>query len=112
MRRLLAHLALASILAGIAAPLLSAQETTLHACCRRNGLHHCQTTNEEGFHAKASACPYATPLPSTPSFCLEPGAFRIASPAICGLLVYSSSSFLPANTHRDLSARAPPIGRS
>jgi hypothetical protein len=108
MRRLAAHLALAAIYAAFFAPLLTAEETSLHACCRLAGLHHCQTTNEGGFHSKANSCPYSTPLPPSAIFGLELAKFRITSPAVAGVLLQNSSSFNLGGAHRALSARGPP----
>jgi hypothetical protein len=108
MRRLVAHLALAAVYASFFAPLVAAQEMPEHACCRRAGLHHCQTTNEAGFHSKTNPCPYSTPLPSSTIFGLEPAAFRVQSPATTGVLAQHSSLFDIAVRVGDLSARAPP----
>ena len=109
MRRLVAHVALAAIYASFFAPLIAAQEMPEHACCRRVGLHHCQTTNEAGFHSKTNLCPYSTPLPSTAIFGLEPATYRIQLPGIIGVPAQHSSSFYIALTICDLSARAPPL---
>src|SRR6185437_14789482 len=110
MRRLAAHLALAAIYAGFFAPLLVAQESTLHACCLRSGAHHCQGTSSEeaGFHSRRSTCPYAAQLPPAGSFGLEPAKFSITVPANIHLLLHSNSAFHLLIAVCDLSARAPP----
>jgi hypothetical protein len=110
MRRLAAHLALAAIYAGFFAPLLVSEESTLHACCLRNGAHHCQGTDssEPGFHAKKSACPYAEQFPPTTSFGLEPIKVTVTSTAIVELVSHADFDFNSLISVRDLSARAPP----
>src|SRR5581483_2870443 len=108
MRRLAAHLALAAIYASFFAPLISAAQTSPHACCRRNGLHHCQPTNEAGFHSKTTPCPYSTSLPPGAIFCLESAKFRISAPAFTGILVQISSSSHSVLGYRSLPARGPP----
>jgi len=111
MRRFAAHLALAAIYAGFFAPLVAAaQESSLHACCLRTGAHHCQApSNEAGFHAKGTACPYSAPLPPTASFGFGAAEFRITSLDVAGFVTHKrSSSYLPLAVS-DFSARAPPV---
>ena len=58
MRRPVASLLLVLLLAGFALPLLQAQPD-VHACCRRNGMHHCSApATADGFHSTAGCCPY------------------------------------------------------
>jgi len=109
MRRLAAHLVLLSVCAGFFSPLLLAEQSVIHACCRRTGAHHCQGSDEAGFHSKTNNCPFSTPLPPGAVFGLEPAKASVTSPAVAGILVHRSSSFYIASPVRDLSARAPPI---
>ncbi len=110
MRRLAAHLVLAAIYAGFFSPLLVAQESPLHACCLRNGAHHCQGTasNEPGFHAKKTVCPYAEQFPPTTSPGVEPAQFSVGSTTTVELISHADSDFKSLISARDLSARAPP----
>src|SRR5579884_262625 len=110
MRRLAAHLALAALYIGFLSPLVVAQESTLHACCLRNGAHHCQGTSsdQDGFHAKQTTCPYAAQLSPVAPFGLEPAKLTFGSPATVRLLVLNSSAWHSLIAISDLSARAPP----
>src|SRR5690242_12951861 len=109
MHRLAAHFALAAIYVGVFSPLLASQQSSLHDCCRRTGLHHCQTTNDAGLRSKTNACPYSTPLSSGAISALGPATFRISSPTNLDVLIHASSVFHLVNAAHDLSARAPPI---
>ena len=108
MRRLAAHLALVAIYTSFSAPLVTAHETSLHACCLRIGTHHCQTTNEAGFHSKTNSCPYSTALPASAIVGVEPAGFRVSAPALAGILLQNSSFFYLTAAHRALSDRGPP----
>jgi hypothetical protein len=110
MRRIAAHLAIAAIYLGSFAPLLVAEASTQHACCLRNGAHHCQGTNsnEPGFHAKNTACPFSSQFPPTSSPGLEPAKVSFASTTMVELLSHTDSDFRSLTSVRDLSARAPP----
>jgi hypothetical protein len=110
MRRISAHFALTAIYATLLAPFaLAAQESSLHACCLRNGAHHCQQdSSEAGFHSKASPCPYIGPLSPTASFGLEPAKFIINSPAVAAFIVQHAPTLPSLEAARNLSARAPP----
>ncbi len=60
MRRVLASLLLALLLAGDAGPLLPAQPA-LPPCCRAGGKHHCMMLmrlESDGLHAAVPDCPY------------------------------------------------------
>jgi hypothetical protein len=110
MRRLAAHLALVAIYAGFFSPLLVASEqSSVPACCRRSGMHHCQeTSNQAGFHSAGSCCPYATPLPLSTFTGIETSKFNVSSPApsgfILGKIFYIDSSVAVA----DFTPRGPP----
>jgi hypothetical protein len=57
MRRALANLLLVIWIAGSCPALLSA--SSLPACCRANGKHHCmQPSPGDGFQAQLAGCPY------------------------------------------------------
>jgi hypothetical protein len=110
MRRISAHFALTAIYATLLAPFaLAAQESSLHACCLRNGAHHCQQdSSEDGFHSKTSACPYFGPLSPTASFGLEADKFSINSPAVAAFIIQHAPTLPSLEAARNLSARAPP----
>src|SRR5215469_10283227 len=97
MRRIAAHLALAAISLGSLVPVLAAtQASAIHACCLRNGKHHCQGSDAEGssgleFRATHSACPYSAALPPYIFSGLEIAKFSLASPAIDGFVAAHSS---------------------
>lgn len=116
MRRFAAHLALAAIWLGTLAPLVEASETSnLHACCLRNGMHHCEsassneTSGNSEFRSRASTCPYSAPLPLASFTGLNAETFGFASPLASRFdavqIPLASFHF----TARDLSARAPPV---
>jgi len=110
MRRVAAHLALAAIYIGLFAPFaIAAQESSLHACCLRTGIHHCQApSNEGGFHSAANSCPYVAQLPPATYSGLEAAKFRISSPDVAALVTHQSYRSQSASAVRDLPARAPP----
>jgi hypothetical protein len=59
MRRASACLLLALLCFGFALPFLQAQPSAIPACCRRDGKHHCATSQRaDGFRATTPACPY------------------------------------------------------
>ena len=76
LRRLLSILLLAVIGLPLAAPLFAATsrgESSIPACCRRNGKHHCtggmqrdsKASSKPAFHAPRESCPYTPTLPAT-----------------------------------------------
>jgi hypothetical protein len=98
MRRSLASLLLAVLMAPLASPLAQAQPD-VHACCRRNGQHHCETTaGADGFRTSASCCPFH---PSIPLLSHSETALR------------ASASSLPfaLSSHRSISFSSPDIAR-
>lgn len=61
MRRTITSLLLVLICFGTALPFLQAQESSLPACCRRVGNHHCVEgthSGPDGFRMVASSCPF------------------------------------------------------
>jgi hypothetical protein len=75
LRRFFTILLLAIIGLPLAAPLFAASsrdESSLPACCRRNGKHHCmggmemsaEASSKPAFRAPKDACPYAPTLPT------------------------------------------------
>src|SRR5262249_5432315 len=114
MRRMAAHLALAAVWLGSLVPLLAvAQSSAIHACCLRNGKHHCQGPDAEGssgaeFRATSSACPYSAPLPPSIFSGLEIAKFSLASPIISGFVGAHSSVYGFQSAVFRLHARAPP----
>lgn len=113
MRRIAAHLALAAIWLGSFAPVvISSQLSTLHACCLRSGMHHCQSatnsSSDTEFRAPRSACPYSAPLPPSSFSSLETAKFLVAAPDLIGIVAARSSSSGFSHSVSRLSARAPP----
>jgi hypothetical protein len=111
MRRLSAHFALAAIYATLLAPFaLAAQESSLHACCLRTGMHHCQAdSHEAGVHSATNTCPYSTPLLLAGYAGIQAAEFHVSSPVVTGFVTnpnyYSHSPALI----RAAAARAPPV---
>jgi hypothetical protein len=75
LRRFFTILLLAIIGLPLAAPLFAASsrdESSLPACCRRNGKHHCmggmemssEASSKPAFNAPKDICPYAPTLPT------------------------------------------------
>src|SRR5215469_6931117 len=99
MRRIAAHLALAGIWLGCLVPLLAAaQVSAIHACCLRNGKHHCQGSDADGssgaeLGATSSACPYSALLPPSIFSGLEIAKFSLASSVIDGFVAAHSSVY-------------------
>jgi hypothetical protein len=111
MRRLAAQLALAAIYATLLAPFtVAGQQASLHACCLRTGMHHCQTdSHEAGLHSATNSCPYSTPPLLASHNGIQAAEFHITSPAVTGFVIYLKyHSHSPALV-RDAAARAPPV---
>ena len=113
MRRLSAYLALSVIWAGVLNPFVTAaQLSTVPACCRRNGMHHCQiysgSSRETGFQSQRPKCPHATPLLFASATGLESEKFNFSAPAIAGLVAPASLDRTDAEATHNQSARAPP----
>src|SRR5579864_6103618 len=115
MRRLAAHLAIAAIWLGSLGPFVAVgQSSSVHACCLRSGMHHCQNStgapsSDPEFRAARTACPYSAPLPPTSFGGLEASRFNLASPNTDGFAArqVTQSAFLrPVSV---LSARGPPV---
>lgn len=111
MRRFAAHFALAAIYATLFAPFaLAMQESSLHACCLRTGVHHCQSdSHEAGVHSATSTCPYSTPLLLTGFTGIQAGEFRVSSPAVTGVITHPNDHSNSPALIRDAAARAPPV---
>ena len=59
MRRLAASLLLFLLFAGLALPMVLAQDSGVPACCRRSGKHHCAMLPQgDGFRTVTANCPY------------------------------------------------------
>ena len=110
MRRLLANLALASILSIFVLPLAaSLQQPGLPLCCRPGGKHHCmENSPKTGFKSKIDTCPYASHAIASPVTALQAGKFETGGPAVGGFvcLMQASSGYRIAG--RRLSDRGPP----
>jgi hypothetical protein len=110
MRRVLANLLLVLWTAGFGVPLLPAQ-TTIPACCRRAGAHHCAMQGEQpGFHARSLCCCFQhfTALTSSgAAFCASSHAVIFASHWQIVLTANSQeiAQFLADNTFK----RGPPL---
>jgi hypothetical protein len=115
MRRAAAHLALATIWLGSLVQLLAvAQVSAIHACCLRNGKHHCQGPDADGspgaeFRATSSVAPYSAPLSPSSFSGMEIGKFRLTSPVSDGLVAAHNSVYRSRSAvFRLHAARAPP----
>jgi hypothetical protein len=113
-RRLAAHFALAAIWLGIFAPFADAQVASEPACCRRGGLHHCQTVGENSsgnaeFCASHPVCPYSARLSIGSSAGFKPSAFRLASPSVAGSVTTQNARRGLTQTIFDLLTRGPPV---
>jgi hypothetical protein len=98
MRRFVAQLVLLAIVLGASAPLFAATQvdSSVHACCRRGGAHHClaSSTDTAGFHARAEQCPFRCGSIAHP----RTTAFTTPKPvALTGLLVSHWLTQTPAN---------------
>jgi len=116
MRRLAAHLALAAIWLGSLGPFVAtAQNSSVHACCLRSGLHHCQNSSSDTsssdaeFRAPKNACPYSAPLPLTTFTGLETSIFGFASPIATGYITRKTSVPDYLSPLSELPARGPPV---
>lgn len=111
MRRLLAHLALATIVGPLLGPLAIALQTSeTPACCLPGGKHHCrQTPNGQGFNSQTDKCPYASLAMATQVKAVAAAQFGLAKPEVVGYFgpITARSGYRFAD--RELSARGPPV---
>jgi hypothetical protein len=111
MRRLLAHLALATIIGPLFGPLAIALETSATpACCLPGGKHHCrQTPNGQGFNSQTDKCPYASLAMATQAKAVAAAQVGLAEPEFIGYFgpITARSGYRFAD--REWSARGPPL---
>jgi hypothetical protein len=110
MRRLLANLALASILSIFVLPLATAlQSSELPACCRPGGKHHCgQNSSQTGFKSKTDPCPYACQLPAVTAAAVNLRKFELERPDISGFVGAKRARAGHPIARYQLSDRGPP----
>ena len=110
MKRLLANLALASVLSIFALPLVaSLQSPGLPACCRRGGKHHCtENSPETGFKSKTPKCPYASQLTAVPITVVRLRNFELERPSASGFVTVMRACSGYRIAGRQLSDRGPP----
>jgi hypothetical protein len=111
MRRFSAYLALAVVWASALSPFLAtAKVSTVHACCLRSGMHHCQKySGETGFHAPQAKCPYSAPIPIARFTALESEQFILSTPLIAGFVAPTRLDRRYTSAFYDRSARGPPL---
>jgi hypothetical protein len=98
MRRSLASLLLAVLMAPFALPWAQAQPDA-HACCRRSGQHHCAApAGADGFRATATCCPFQRSIP-------------LLSHSETALRASASSLPFTLSWHRSVSFSSPDIAR-
>jgi hypothetical protein len=110
MKRLLANLALASILGILLMPLTTAvQAPSVPVCCRPGGKHHCsQNSPENGFASKTAPCPYASQLPAVTATAVNLRKFELERPGISGVVAVMRARAGYRNARHQLSDRGPP----
>jgi hypothetical protein len=117
MRRLSTYFALSLIWAGLLAPFVpAALLSPVPACCRRNGMHHCQISSRSsrensratGFQSPRPKCPHATPALFAAATGLESEKFNLSTPAVAGFIAPASFDQVYKTAARNQSARAPP----
>ncbi len=114
MRRTLSVLVLLALAAGMSLPFASAQSGTRHACCARNGKHHClagMNPSAPGWRSAKTACPYdlqfATIAPS-PAMIRDGAHVLIA--AACAAKIHPATVYLAVgNNFGSVQKRGPPI---
>ena len=90
---MLASLLLVASLVGLAVPFLEAQ-TSIPACCRRNGHHRCAApAPEDAFRSSAACCSYRHLIPL-----VSHGATVLGSTGGTFLLISASQPFLPSDS--------------
>jgi len=115
-RRLSTYFALLLIWAGVLTPFVTAaQLSSVPACCRRNGMHHCQmysgqtgSSGGTGFRAQPPRCPYSTPALLAVLTGLEPVRFNLSTPAAAGVVAPARLDRAYAAAVQHQSARGPP----
>ena len=113
MRRLSTYFALSIIWAGLLTPFAAgAQLSTVPACCRRSGTHHCEmysrSSREMGFQSPRPKCPYATPVLLASVNVLRSGTFNLVAPSIARFVALAPLDCPRATDSQNQGARAPP----
>jgi hypothetical protein len=113
MRRIASIAVLLVLLTATLVPLMQASASTLPACCRAGGKHHCEMSTEtsglEGFKSVPPACPYrihaavTSPLVALATRRHHTAAFVLASKAAKAIELT-----LCANLSDDTHKRGPP----
>src|SRR5215469_2725837 len=105
MRRWFASLLLVVLLGPIAPPFFSAP-APVHACCRRNGRHHCAApAQSDGFSSVAAICPYRR---SAALLSHSTTALRIAAQTLLLNANWSDSTPFPSPRVSQNSSLVPP----
>ena len=110
MRRALASLLLVFWIAGACVPLCEAQ-SSIPACCRIDGKHHCALHSPgDGFHA--APCPsyqHATALTSSSASALEAQSLLAVLGQLCDKLLPQRSPEISRFQTGDVQKRGPPL---
>ena len=111
MRRLLAHLALATIVGPLLGPLAIALQTSATAaCCLPGGKHHCrQTPIGQGYNSQTDKCPYASLAMATQVKAVAAAKLGLTKPEVIGYFVPITTRSGYRFADRALSARSPPV---
>jgi hypothetical protein len=110
MRRLLAHLALATIVGPFLGPwAIALQTSATPACCLPGGKHHCrQTSPGAGFNRQNDKCPYASLAIATEAKAISAAKFGFATPDDIKYFVPTAARTGSRLAVRELFARGPP----
>jgi hypothetical protein len=111
MRRLAASLLLLLSCAGLALPMLLAQDSGVPACCRRSGKHHCVMLPEgDGFRAVTANCPHRrfTALTSHP-IPLTTASTALSINPRCENSIATASADLALRVAGNAQKRGPPL---
>ena len=110
MKRLLANLALGSILGIFALPFAaSLQQSGPPTCCLPGGKHHCtQKSQETGFKSRADTCPYASKFLAAGVAGVRAGRFEVTEPTTSGFVPTTRTCAGHGIEGRQVSDRGPP----
>jgi hypothetical protein len=110
MRRLVANLALTTILSIFFLPLAaSLRKPEVPVCCLPGGKHHCtQSSTGTGFNSKAQVCPYLSHFLTTGFTGLYLGKFELVGLAVAGFILAASACAAHRISSRHVSDRGPP----
>jgi hypothetical protein len=111
MRRVASIAVLIVLLTSVLVPLAQGTASSVPACCRIGGQHHCSgMAGADGFHSQASACPYrVSPAVVPGAGALPQEAPQVAIAAVAQQSPAKPSGYVATTVEDEAHKRGPPL---